>query len=249
MKKILVLLIVILVLAAGSLTVAFALFSNQATSTGNTFAAAEVFSTPSPSPTPTPIPGITDHLVISEVQITGGTGNTDQDFIELYNPTSSPKNLADHRLVKRATPSTTDTNVFVFNSSHTVPAHGYFLWANSDSGFSASISADISSTDNISTNDSVALRNGLVDTGTIVDALAWGSTHASPLIEGSTFPTNPVANQSIERKALFTSTQATMEGGVDASKGNGFDAGNNSTDFILRSISQPQNSGSGTELP
>ncbi|OGH14858.1 MAG: hypothetical protein A2860_00660 [Candidatus Levybacteria bacterium RIFCSPHIGHO2_01_FULL_37_33] len=239
MKKKLLILIGIFVLAVTSYKVTFALFSSQATSTNNTFAAAEVF------------PPQTDHIVISEVQIKGsGTESNKKDFIELYNPTSSPKNLAGHRLVKRATPSTTDNNVFVFNSSHIIPAHGYFLWANSENGFSASILADISSTDNISTNDSIALRNGPVNTGTIVDAIAWGSTHASPLVEGSSFSTNPNnADESLERKALSTSDATSMSSGADVSKGNGFDSNNNSTDFILRTTSQPQNSSSPAETP
>ena len=40
-----------------------------------------------------------------------------------------------------------------------------------------------------------------------------------------------------------------MEGGVDALKGNGFDAGDNATDFILRTASQPQNGSSASETP
>jgi len=36
-------------------------------------------------------------------------------------------------------------------------------------------------------------------------------------------------------------------GGVDELKGNSSDSDNNSSDFILRNISQPQNSGSSAE--
>src|SRR5687767_3966688 len=84
----------------------YGLFFDTANSTTNTFAAAAVF----PTATPTPIPvGIATHLVISEVQITGGSGDADHDFIELYNPTNSAIDLNGHRLVKRTGNSGTDS--------------------------------------------------------------------------------------------------------------------------------------------
>ena len=43
-----------------------------------------------------------DYVVINEVQITGGTGRTSDDFIRLYNPTSEIFNLKGHRLVKKS---------------------------------------------------------------------------------------------------------------------------------------------------
>ena len=39
------------------------------------------------------------------------------------------------------------------------------------------------------------------------------------------------------------------EGGVDETKGNGYDTDDNSNDFILRTVSDPQNSSSGAEMP
>jgi hypothetical protein len=54
---------------------------------------------------------------------------------------------------------------------------------------------------------------------------------------------------SLERKALSTSTSATMAvGGTDANRGNGYDSDNNSTDFVTRAARQPQNSSSPTEI-
>ncbi|MBI2621658.1 MAG: signal peptidase I [Candidatus Levybacteria bacterium] len=221
-------------------TIAF--FSDSETSTGNVFQAAENF------------PPQTDHLVISEVQIDGGIAqNKDNDFIELYNPTSSPINLEGYRLVKRTGNSPNDTNIITFTSSHIIPAHDYFLWAHVSGGqnpnnFGINIGADVTSSDTLSASNSVAIRFGDLNTGTIVDALSW-DPGASSLKEGSQFPSNPSANQSMERKAYSTSTQATMEGGADASKGNGFDSNDNSVDFILRLVSQPQNSSSTPEIP
>ncbi len=206
----------------------FAYFSNSATSTNNVFATAAIF---------------TDHIVISEVQIAGAT--TTDDFIELYNPTASTISLNGFRLVMRTSSGTTDTNVVVFSSTDSIPSHSFLLWCNS--GF-ASLTCDKTSVDTVSNNNSVALRNGLADSGTIIDALTIGSP-INPLGEG-TSAVAPAVNSSLERKALSTSTAITMAvGGVDQFKGNGYDTNNNSTDFVLRLVSQPQNSAGGTETP
>lgn len=240
--KILFLSLFIFVLAVFSYKVTYSLFSDTGSSTSNTFTAAAVFATPTPAP-PT--------LKISEVQITAsGAGNTDHDFVEFYNPTSSPFDLNGHRLVKRTGSSSVDSSIKSWTLETLVPAHGYYLWASShDSSFPASIGADTSTTDTIAASNSIALRNGSENTGAIVDALSWNSASQS-LKEGTEFSPDPGDNQSMERKALSTSTSASMAiGGIDEIKGNGFDSNDNSTDFVLRLVSQPQNSSSAIETP
>lgn len=206
-------------------------FSDTATSTNNTFSAAQIF---------------TNHVVISEVQVDGGPSLSGNDFVEFYNPTATPFDLNGYRLVKR-TGSATDTTIKSWTDSAIIPAHGYYLWASSDNGFATSIGADISTAENIAANNSIALRQGSENTGTIIDALSWHSA-VNSLVEGTEFPTNPGDNQGLERKALSTSTALSMVG-VDASKGNGFDSNDNSVDFIIRTTSQPQNSSSAAETP
>lgn len=224
-----------------SVQITHAYFTDSATSTNNTFTAAEFF------PTPTPIPGIANHIVISEVQIATAEAST-SDFIELYNPTSSSIALTGHRLVKR-TGSSSDTGIKVFDSSDIIPAKGFYLWASSDGGYSDQIGANVSTAENITANNSIALRNGPENSGPIIDAVGWGTpTDITPLTESPAFSTNPPDGQSIERKAL-SSSDATSMSGVDVGKGNGYDTNNNSTDFILRPTSQPQNSSSLTETP
>jgi signal peptidase I len=204
--------------------------------------------TPDPTAVPTPTPesnNIANHIVISEVQIDGGPGKADHDFIELYNPTGSTMNLDNYRLVSRTGNSSSDSLIKSFTSSAIVPAHGFYLWASKgDTTFPASIGADASTSASLTSSMSVALRNGPNDTGTIIDALSWNN--------GSTFGegTNaniPPDNGSLERKALSTSDFTSMTSGIDALKGNGYDSNNSSTDFILRAVSQPQNSGSAPE--
>lgn len=244
-KALLLSILFTVVVAFVSFQTTYALFSDTATSTNNVFSAASEF------------PPQTDHIVISEVQTTGGTGGgqdnlTDRDFIELYNPTNSAINLNGYRLIKRAGSGTpTDSNIIVFNSQHSIPPHGYFLWASSGSpGWAASIGADVTTTQTLAIpNNSVALKFGTLETGTIIDALSWSSISDS-LVEGTRFTPDLGVNQSMERKALASSNATTMSiGGSDELKGNGYDTNNNSTDFILRSLSQPQNSTSSAETP
>lgn len=246
-------------LYAMSFGVTRAYFTDSTTSMNNTFIAANEFPATSPTDTPTPTltgtptatpsptpENIANHIVISEVQI-ATPGATLSDFIELYNPTSSPIGLSGHRLVKR-TGNSADTSIKVFDSTDTIPAHGYYLWASSDGGYASQINANVDTGENISSGDSIAIRQGDLNTGTIIDQVAWGTQTGTPLIEGSGFGTNPDPGQSIERKALSSSDVTSMMSGGDVSKGNGYDSNNNATDFILRTVSQPQHSGSVAEF-
>lgn len=259
MKRILVHALFLSLVAGVTLRLTHSFFLDTAQSTSNVFAAAQQFptATPTPSPTPTPTLPITptptpnqiaNHIVISEVQINGGPGNTTKDFIELYNPTSSPIDLNGYRLVKRTGNSSSDDTIKSWTASTLIPAYGFYLWASNDNNtYPTSIGADTSTTSTIGSSNSIALRQGQENTGTIIDSLSWND--GSTLGEGTVFSPNPDANQSMERKASSTSNASSMTSGSDANKGNGFDTNNNSTDFILRSTSQPQNSSSPIETP
>ena len=74
----------------------------------------------------------TDHLVISQVQVTGGPGLTTNDFIEIYNPTGNDIDLNGLRLVKRTKTGETDTLIKCGTESATIKAHGFYLWGNSN---------------------------------------------------------------------------------------------------------------------
>ncbi len=237
-----------------------AFLKDTETSSGNVLQAAAVFPT-STQPTPTGIiPTVGDtqeinHVVISEVQIDGGNGADNvNDFIELYNPTSSTISLNGFRLVKRTGGSGSDDNIFTFTTLHSIPAYGYFLWGHQSGGnnpntYATTIGADVFSSATLGASNSIAIRQGALDTGTVIDALSW-DPGASTLKEGTEYAINPQENQSLERKALSTSTLVTMSsGGIDEFKGNGFDENDNNTDFILRTLSQPQKSSDPSEMP
>lgn len=172
---------------------------------------------------------LTTHPVISEVQI-AGTG-TDDDFIELYNPTDSNFDLNGHRLVKRSAAGTSDTSIKAWDSETIIPPHGYYLWANN--GWTPAVTPDTTTAATLAANNGVALRQGAEDTGTVIDSVALGSA-TNVFVETSPFPTNPTAGQSIERKP----------GESDSTGGNGEDTDNNANDFEIRTTSEPQNTSS-----
>ncbi|MEK7573456.1 MAG: lamin tail domain-containing protein [Patescibacteria group bacterium] len=184
-----------------------------------------------------------DHIVISEIQIAGASASA--DFIEIYNPTSLPVNLSSFNLVKRTSSGSSDTPIVNFGSSDVIASHGFLLWCFND--ISSNLGCDKHSADTISNNNSIALRDGAVNTGTIIDAVTIGvALHT--LGEGAP-PTTPSAGQSIERKANSSSDVTSMgSSGSDELAGNGEDTDNNSSDFVLRAVSQPQNSSSALEL-
>jgi hypothetical protein len=169
---------------------------------------------PPPSPVPSSTPSGSGHIVIYAVQITGGTGKTDNDFIRIFNPTGTMIDIGGWKLRKR-TQSGGEDSIRVLPSGSSITAGGSFLWANSKDGFATSLGANESSTQTLAANNSIALIN---KDGTTVDAVAWGSGHTNPFIEGSAYSESPGANQSLKRK--------TVNGVVQ-------DTDNNSSDFAI----------------
>lgn len=140
-------------------------------------------------------------VIISEVQIAGNVAN--DDFIELYNPGSDEFSLKGFELRRRTKADTTSTNEFgslfhSFSDSDSIPAKGYFLWANKDGTAAFIAYADTKSPNTTSpalaANNSVALFDS---TKTIVDTAAWGVDLAGPF--ASFINANPDKNTSLVR--------------------------------------------------
>ncbi len=112
-------------------------------------------------------------IVISAIQITGGTGHTQEDFIEFFNPTNTPYDLKGNRIVKRTAAAMTDTLIKSWTETTIIQPYHFYLWTNS-SYISIPIIADVTTSGTLADNNGVALRKGDNDTGTIIDAVAWG---------------------------------------------------------------------------
>ncbi|MFL5354509.1 lamin tail domain-containing protein [Archangium sp.] len=206
--------------------------------------------------TSTTPPGIANHVVISEFSGGNGTGTAATDeFIELYNPTDSPVDLNGWTVQYKSATGTT------YSSSVTIPAgtfiqpKKYFLLGGANYSGTGTAAKDLGYTFDTSASTTagghVRIGPGLdpanANDPKTVDKLGWG-TGNSP--EGTAAPAHPAVGGSLERKAVSTSTSATMAvGGTDASRGNGYDTDNNSTDFVTRAARQPQSSTSATETP
>jgi hypothetical protein len=146
----------------------------------------------------TSFPVAQGRIFISQVQITGGKGKVDNDFIEIYNPSNEKFNLKGYRLVKRTQDGLSDSLIKSWIVDTFIPANGFYLWENA--GFvNTSVPYDTATTASLSDNNGVAIRFGSNDTGVIVDSVAWGKAQ-NLFVQGNLFPTNPGADQSIMRK-------------------------------------------------
>jgi len=152
------------------------------------------------------------HILIAAVQIMGASSSN--DMVKLYNPNADAVDMTGWKLHKKSQTGT-DYSIKEFPSGSTIAAGGWFIWANSAGGFSLSVGANVSSTETLSADNSVAL---LDSAGNIIDAVAWG-TGTDQYGEGDPYSTDPVANQILVRRSVG--------GGVA-------DTGSNINDFSLQ---------------
>lgn len=156
-----------------------------------------------------------DHLLITHVQISGTAGQTTNDFVELYNPTIQPINLKGYRLVKRSAHSTSDTSLKSWTAGILIPAHSYYLWANS--GYTnIGVIPSTTTSGTLSSDNAVGLRLGAANSGPLIDSLAWGKA-ANSLGEGTNIAANPSAGQMLARKLDGTNYQDTNSNSDDFS--------------------------------
>lgn len=135
------------------------------------------------------------HILVASVQISGASSSN--DLVGLYNPTIAAIDMSGWKLRKKSSTGG-DYSLKVFPAGSVVAAGQLFIWANSNDGFSETADANVSSTETLAANNSVALMDAA---GTIVDAVAWG-TGTNQYGEGPPYPTSPGANQLLSRRSL-----------------------------------------------
>lgn len=191
----------------------------SASTATTTVAIANIASTTSPdegasaSTTTSPVVTTTGNIIISAVQI-AAVSSSANDFVTLYNPTGGTVDVSGWRLHKKSSTGT-DYSLKVFPTGSMIAPGQSFTWANSTDGFSETIGANVSSTETLSADNSVALMDA---NGDIIDAVAWGMG-TGQYGEGSPYPTDPTAGQVLTRQS---------SGGVM------LNTGNNANDFALQ---------------
>jgi hypothetical protein len=171
------------------------------------------------------------HIVVSEVE-TGTSTSASQEFIELYNPTSTAVLLAGWTIEYKSATATDSSANWTRRATlnGTIAAYGFYLVAptsylpNADAEWSPTLAGS---------GGTVRIKDG---GGNVVDKLGYGTT--ANAAEGSPAAAPPVG-QSIER----------LPGRLDELGGNGTDTDDNSADFILRTQPEPQSTLSVPELP
>lgn len=134
----------------------------------------------------------TSPILLSEVQIAGASSA--DEFIELYNTSDSAVDLGGWSLRKKTKTDITPkgSSIKTFSNGTTVPAHGYFLWANSQGQYATL--ADVTTTTSLASDNSLALFEGDVSR----DALTWGTGHTQPY-PGAILE-NPAPSESFTRE-------------------------------------------------
>ena len=179
-----------------------------------------------------------DHVVISEIQTTGGPGLANNEFVEIYNPTSAAVDVSSWKLTKK-TVTGTETVLVEDIAPTLISSHGFILIAHVDY---TDVSADTTYNAGVIADNNTILLYDADDT--VVDKVGMGDANESETSAAQV----PLVGRSIERKTNVTSTTESMEsGGDDEFLGNGHDSNNNGNDFIRRTVSQPQNSSSDIE--
>jgi len=171
-----------------------------------------------------------DHVVISEVA-TGKEGVTNDEFIELYNPTNSNINLDGWNLTKKASTGT-ETVLKIFPNI-LIPSYGYLLIAHS-TGYIDIVTPDLTYSSGVvaDTDNTILLYNNSND---LIDKVGYGSGAFGYELN---FAQNPPTNGSIERKSGKIPYDL---------EGNGWDTNDNSNDFFMSTTPNPQNSSNAIE--
>ncbi|HYJ30924.1 MAG TPA: Calx-beta domain-containing protein, partial [Allosphingosinicella sp.] len=161
-------------------------------------------------------------IVINEFAVASTTSAADE-YIELKNISGSPVDINGWRLVYRSAAGVTDVAVINWTTSTIIPAGGYLLITNS-AGYAGAKVGDFTWTTGATgtfsgASGGLALRNGALNTGTIIDSVGYGAA-TNAFVEGTVEPVH-ATNQALHRSQ---------------------DTDNNSADFSSAARA-PQNSG------
>ena len=184
-------------------------------------------------------------VVISELAADGPASQPCKEFVELYNGGPTDVDISGWKLTYASATGSSGHTIVAFPAPTLVHAHGFYLVALTAPGCMPDYgmgSLELSSAGGVVKLTTGAFTQDLVGYGTA--SIFEGGPAANP-------PSWTTSGASLERKAFVDSTASGMEdsNGRDANRGNNRDSNNNTADFVVRSIREPQNSTAGAELP
>jgi hypothetical protein len=184
-------------------------------------------------------------LLISEVRTRGPGGSLD-DFVELYNPTSTPI-LFDTRYHLVGHSSTSPTSSGFVGGGGYVPAHGHVLYAGKGSTLSADapILRDLPDASSLELWYNPTPQSGALfptPNDKVVDQVCFAYDDSSKAFVTSNFSCTPAANPHDETNA--SNQDVSIERKPGGLAGNCLKSGSNVNDFMVSKPSNPQNSSS-----
>ncbi len=188
-----------------------------------------------------------NHPVISELFI-NMAGSDDQEFIEIYNPTSQQVSLSGWSLQYLSGGASTMAQIAKknFTDGASVQPLSYYLIG--VGGYSSSTAADMTWSQSLNNTGAtvflVASSSGLAsfDSDEIIDKVAYGSASGGELRSEGAAALLPPEGQSLERKANTDNSCLSILDEENKFSGNACDRDNNSKDWEAQSLPNPQNS-------
>ncbi len=176
-----------------------------------------------------------NHILISEIMAGAGTGHSDEEFIELYNPNNNQIDLTGYSLKRRPSANSTSTQTLVKADdfqNKIIPAKGFILIASPEYQASSS-SPDIiySHSYRLSDNDDVITLYNNNDE--IIDEINYSNIEAGQSLERKALSDNQCVSSQLDGEFLGN--------GCDTAQ-TGADYTQTSADFEIRNNPNPQNS-------
>jgi hypothetical protein len=176
--------------------------------------------------------------VISEIR-SRGPGGAGDEFIELWNPTSTDVVLDDTWKLDARKPGSNVYTTRWTGTGKTIPAHGHFLIGGTS--YSGTPAYDEKFSSGVTDTTNVRLLSGT----TTIDAVCFYSTAAAATDFDATFTCEgtPVSNAPhSDASGAASDVDASIERAPGGSGDNCTDTDDNAADFIAQSPSTPQSS-------
>lgn len=142
-----------------------------------------------------PLTASAEILFFTEVLVQGNQPSN--SYIKIFNQSPESVDVSGFKIKKKSSTGK-EYSVRVFPQGSYIPPYGYFLWANSKEEYSLKVNANVSSTAQISKNNSIALFS---KENKKIDSLAWGEG-INQFVLGDVLSVNPEKNEEIKRKKI-----------------------------------------------